>query len=159
MVRANARKLTPDSASRVRTRKVKKVVLNMEKVRKVLQVSGLLVMLTIANASIQALVAQTQFHLEEVQNEIKMVDQQIGWLQCELAEQISQAQIANLSINEPNVKNQEPSIAALAPNLVLPPSVLSMEPTIESPSDTVTAKIHDWLSGIGRTMAEGELYE
>ena len=41
MIRASARRLTPDPPPKVRTKKVRKVTINMEQVRKVLRVGGL----------------------------------------------------------------------------------------------------------------------
>ena len=160
MIRACARSLTPDSPPKVRTKKVKKVIINIDQVRRVLRVAGLVVILTMANASIQALVAQTQYHLKEVQAEIQVVDQKIGWLQCEMASRITQQQIARLSRDREEANQREQTaLAHLSPSLVLPPTVLTIDPTTPFPEKTVTAKIYDWVSGVGRTLAEGVFTE
>ena len=160
MIRACARSLTPDSPPKVRTKKVKKVIINIDQVRRVLRVAGLVVILTMANASIQALVAQTQYHLKEVQAEIQVVDQKIGWLQCEMASRITQQQIARLSRDREEANQREQTaLARLSPSLVLPPTVLTIDPTTPFPEKTVTAKIYDWVSGVGRTLAEGVFTE
>ncbi|NLC52372.1 MAG: hypothetical protein GX770_00185 [Firmicutes bacterium] len=160
MIRACARSLTPDSPPKVRTKKVKKVIINIDQVRRVLRVAGLVVILTMANASIQALVAQTQYHLKEVHAEIQVVDQKIGWLQCEMASRITQQQIARLSRDREEANQREQTaLARLSPSLVLPPTVLTIDPTTPFPEKTVTAKIYDWVSGVGRTLAEGVFTE
>ena len=134
----------------------------MEKFRRFLQIGGLLALLTMANASIQALVAQTQYRLAGVQAELKMVDQQIGWLQWELVSRVSQQQVAKLTAKNESVDNIEKpkdSLSQLAPNLVLPPSILLVDPSSVSREKTVTAKLHDWVAGVGRTLAKGAFAE
>ncbi|WP_231133385.1 hypothetical protein [Capillibacterium thermochitinicola] len=144
----------------MRTKKVKKVIINMDQVRNVLRVGGLFVVLTMANASIQALVAQTQYHLKEVQAEIQTVDQKIGWLQYELAGHLSQQQIARLTRGREEAGQREQNAQVqLSPNLVLPPNILSIDPATPLPQKTITAKIYDWVSGMGRTLAEGVFAE
>ena len=158
MARATAKQISFDSESKVTTRKTKKVVLNLDKVRRFLRVGGLIFFLTMANASIQALVAQTQFHLEEVRSEMRTVDQRIGWLQCELAAQISQQQIERLALSEETTDNRDTQALSrnqVASQLVLPPSILNLDPAPNTSGETVTAKIYHWWSGIGRTLAEG----
>lgn len=160
MIRASARRLTPDPPPKVRTKKVRKVTINMEQVRKVLRVGGLFVVLTLANASIQALVAQTQYHLKEVQAEIQVVDQKIGWLQYELASHLSQQQIARLSRErEETNQKEEKALAHHSPSLVLPPTVLKIDPATPLPEKTLSAKLYEWVSGMGRTLAKGVLAE
>ena len=162
MVRASARQLTPESGSKGYMRKTKKVVINLHKVRRFLRVGGLIFFLTMANASIQALVAQTQFHLEEVRSELRIVDQRIGWLQCELAAQTTQQQIDRLALGEKHTAHMETkalSSSQFASTLVLPPSILNLDQAHSTPRETVTAKIYHWWSGIGRTLAEGTRHE
>jgi hypothetical protein len=155
MVRASAKKLTPESPAPVRTKKVKKVVINLEKVRWFLRIGGLLVVLTMANASIQALVAQTQYQL-------KTVDHQIGWLQWELASRVAPQQLARQALKgktRGDVERTDDALSQLTPNLVLPPSILIVDPATTPTGNKVTAKLHDLLAGVGRTMAKGALSE
>lgn len=160
MLRAGAKRLSPEPTPQVPIKKVKKVVINLDQVRRVLRVGGLIVVLTMVNASIQALVAQTQYRLKEVQAEIQVVDQKIGWLQFELASHISQQQIARLAWDRGEGEQMERNASVhLPPNLVLPPSILNIDPVDRRPEKTVTAKFYDWVSGIGRTLAKGVLDE
>ena len=160
MIRASARRLTPDPSPKVRTKKVKKVIINMDQIRRVLRVGGLFVVLTMANASIQALVAQTQYHLKEVQAEIQVVDQKIGWLQYELASHLSQRQIARLTWDREEINQAEQNVLVhVPPSLVLPPTVLNIDPATPLPEKTLSAKLYEWVSGMGRTLAEGVLAE
>ncbi|NLM37020.1 MAG: hypothetical protein GX202_02705 [Firmicutes bacterium] len=155
MIRAGASRLIPDPP-KVRTKKVKKLVINMDQVRKVLRVGGLFVMLTMANASIQALVAQTQYHLKKVEAEIQMVDKKIGWFQYELAGYLTQQQVARLARGwEESSQKEQSALVQLPPSLVLPPSILSIDPAASLREKTIPAKIHDWVSGMGRTLAKG----
>ena len=157
MVRASARKLTPEAPAPLRKRKVRKVI-NIEKVRRFLQIGGLLVLLTMANASIQALVAQTQYRLAAIQYELKVVDQQIGWLQWELVSRVSQQQVEKLAVKvetEAYIDKPADSLSQLHPKLVLPPSILLVDPSTVSEEKPVTAKLYDWVSGLGRTLAKG----
>jgi len=115
-----------------------------------------------ANASIQALVAQTQYRLAGIQAELKTVDQQIGWLQWELASRVSRQQVEKFAAKEETIDDMSKpgdSLSQLAPNLILPPSILLDDPSATSTEQTVTAKIYDWVSGIGRTLAKGALSE
>jgi hypothetical protein len=159
MTRAIAKQLTPENGSIVTRRKTKKVVLNLDKIRRFIRVGGIIILLTMGNASIQALVAKTQFRLEEVQSEMRTLDQRIGWCQCELAAQISQQQIHRLVLSEQettdNMEQEAPSQGQVATQLVLPPSILNLDVAPSPPGETVTTKIHHWWSGIGRTLAEG----
>ncbi|HHT48056.1 MAG TPA: hypothetical protein GXZ98_02015 [Firmicutes bacterium] len=162
MVRASAKKLTPESPAPVRTKKVKKVVINLEKVRWFLRIGGLLVVLTMANASIQALVAQTQYQLADLQAELKTVDHQIGWLQWELASRVAPQQLARQALKgktRGDVERTDDALSQLTPNLVLPPSILIVDPATTPTGNKVTAKLHDLLAGVGRTMAKGALSE
>ncbi|NLW60318.1 MAG: hypothetical protein GX073_08280 [Firmicutes bacterium] len=160
MIRAGASRSTPAPPPQVRTKKVRKVVINLDQVRRVLRVGGLFVVLTLANASIQALVAQTQYHLKEVQAEIQVVDQRIGWLQYELAAHITQQQFARLSQEqEATDQEEQKTLVHLSPNLVLPPSILSIDPATSLPEKTIPEKIYDWVSGMGRALAKGMLGE
>lgn len=158
MVRAIVKQLTLETGSKVARRKTKKVVLNLDKIRSFIRVGGIIILLTMGNASIQALVAKTQFRVAEVQSEMKLVDQRIGWLQCELAARISQQQIEQLVLSEQTTDNMERealSHSQVASQLVLPPSILNLDSAPSPPGETVTAKIYHWWSGIGRTLAEG----
>lgn len=161
MVTANARNLSSEPLPEVRIRKFRKVVINKEKVRRLIWIGGLIILLTMFNAVIQAFLAQQQFHLEEINSELKKVDSRIGWLQCELADCISLQYIEKLALN-----NQEQSAnyehtdeqgfpqLLLSPNLALPPSILNLEDY--SQGGNMVAKITDWLSGLGRTLAGGD---
>ena len=157
MVTANAKKLVLEPVPKVRTRKIRKVVINMEKIRRFLRIGGLIILLAIINASIQALLAQKQFRIEEIQSEIKKLDQRIGWLQCDLADRISLQQIEKLALEQKEIgvdgKMEEHSQLRLSQIPVVPPSVLILEPKANTPRKTGTTRITDWLSGFGRTLA------
>ena len=157
MVTANAKKLVLEPVPKVRTRKIRKVVINMEKIRRFLRIGGLIILLVIINASIQALLAQKQFRIEEIQSEIKKLDQRIGWLQCDLADRISLQQIEKLALEQKEIgvdgKMEEHSQLRLSQIPVVPPSVLILEPKANTPRKTGTTRITDWLSGFGRTLA------
>ena len=158
MVRASVNKVTPESSAPLRSRKVKRKVLNIGKIRRSLYVGGLLVLLTMANASIQALVAQTQYRLANIQNDLKTVDQQIGWLQWELVSRVSLQQAEELAAKDrTEVYKKAPadSLTHASTKLVLPPSILLVDPSAVSEEKPVTAKLYDWVSGLGRTLAKG----
>ena len=160
MVTANARKLVLEPVPKVRTRKIRKVVINMEKIRRFLRIGGLIILLVIINASIQALLAQKQFRIEEIQSEIRKLDRRIGWLQCDLADRISLQQIEKLVLKDEKEigidgKMEDHSVSQfhLSQTPVLPPSVLILDPKVNTPRKTGTTRITDWLSGFGRTLA------
>ncbi|NLW55397.1 MAG: hypothetical protein GX050_02025 [Firmicutes bacterium] len=158
MVTAKARDFTPEPLPEVRSREVKKVVINKKKLRRLLWIGGFILLLTMANAIIQALLAQQQFQLAELQSELKKIDRRIGWLQCELADHLSLQYIEQLALNNQEQLAylgdlDEPSFPQLhlPPNPVLPPSLLELEEYL--PEGNMVARITDWLSGLGRTLA------
>ncbi len=157
MVTAKARQFSPEPLPEVRSRPLKKVVIDKKKLRRLLWLGGFIIFLIIANAIMQALLAQQQFRLAELQSELKKIDRRIGWLQCELADHLSLQYIEELALNGQGqlAADQVPVSSSyqqlLPPNPILPPSLLELDDYL--PEGSMATRLTGWLSGLGRTLA------
>ena len=121
---------------------------------------GLIGCINNGHASIQALVAQTQYQLADPA-ELKTVDHQIGY-STGTGQWVAPQQLARQALKgktRGDVERTDDALSQLTPNLVLPPSILIVDPATTPTGNKVTAKLHDLLAGVGRTMAKGALSE